>query len=210
LSHKFASPDDLPQGARVGTSSLRRQAQLRALRPDLRILPLRGNVDTRMRKLQSGELDAIVLSAAGLDRLRLSAPHRYLFPIEQMCPAAGQGTLAIEIRAGDAAALDAVSVLDHAPSRAAITAERAALEKLGGGCQVPIGAYAAFTETGSKDLLLKAVVARPDGSEVLRHSEIGYDPVALGHAAAEALLAAGADRILAEVYGEVATVPQQP
>ena len=210
LSHRFGSPDELPQGARVGTSSLRRQAQLRALRPDLQLVPLRGNVDTRMRRLGSGELDAIVLSAAGLNRLQLSAPHRYPFPIEQMCPAAGQGTLAIEIREGDAAVLDGVRVLDDAPSRAAITAERTALDKLGGGCQVPIGAYAAFAHAGSGDLTLSAVVARADGSEVLRRVEIGCEPVPLGNVVAEALIAAGADRILAAVYGEPATVPQQP
>ena len=210
LSHKFTSLEELPQRARVGTSSLRRQAQLKALRADVEVVPLRGNVDTRMRKLQSGELDAIVLSAAGLDRLKLSAPHRYLFPIEQMCPAAGQGVLAVEIRDGDAATLAAVQVCDHTPSRAAVTAERAALEKLGGGCQVPIGAYAAHASIGGEDLLLNAVVARPDGAEVLRHAEIGCEPVPLGYAVAEALIAAGADRILAAVYGEEAAVPQQP
>lgn len=210
LSHKFRGVDELPQGARVGTSSLRRQAQLKAFRPDLEVIPLRGNVDTRMRKLQSGELDAIVLSAAGLDRLKLTAPHRYLFPIEQMCPAAGQGTLAIEIRDGDAATLAAVQPFDHAPSRAAVTAERAALERLGGGCQVPIGAYAAFTGPTPEDLVLSAIVARPDGAELLRHAEIGCEPVPLGYAAAEALIAAGADRILSAVYGENAAVPQQP
>jgi len=210
LSHRFASPGELPPGAHVGTSSLRRQAQLRALRSDLQVVPLRGNVDTRMRRLRSGDLEAIVLSAAGLDRLQLSAPHCYIFPIEQMCPAAGQGALAIEIREGDTAALGVVSVLDHARSRAAITAERAALEKLGGGCQVPIGAYAAFAKAGGEELILRAVVARPNGSEVLRHAEIGCEPVRLGCAAAEALIAAGAGRILAAVYGEEATVPQQP
>lgn len=210
LSNKFASPEELPPGARVGTSSLRRQAQLKALRPDIEVVPLRGNVDTRMRKLQSSELDAVVLSAAGLDRLKLQASHRYLFPTEQMCPAAGQGALAIEIREGDATALAAVQVLDHQQSRAAVTAERAALEKLGGGCQVPIGAYASYTSPGGEDLVLHAVVARPDGSELLRHTETGCEPVPLGYAAAEALIAAGADRILAAVYGASAAVPQQP
>lgn len=210
LSNKFTSPQELPQGARVGTSSLRRQAQLKALRADVEVVPLRGNVDTRMRKLQSGELDAIVLSAAGLDRLKLSAPHRYLFPVDQMCPAAGQGTLAIEIRDGDAATLAAVQVLDHKRSRAAVTAERAALEKLGGGCQVPIGAYAAHISAAGEDLVLNAVVARPDGAEVLRHGEFGCEPGPLGYAAAEALIAAGADRILRAIYGEQVAVPQPP
>jgi hydroxymethylbilane synthase len=210
LSHKFADVDALPAGARVGTSSLRRQAQLKAVRPDLQIVPLRGNVDTRMRKLQSGDLDAIVLSAAGLNRLKLSAPHQYLFRIDEMCPAAGQGTLAIEIREGDDATFSAVQPLDHVPSRLAVTAERAALERLGGGCQVPIGAYAAFSGPTPEDLVLSAIVARPDGAELLRHAEVGCEPVPLGYAAAEALISAGADRILAAVYGEDAAVPQQP
>lgn len=207
LSMKYSAPDELPQGARVGTSSLRRQAQLKFLRADLDVVPLRGNVDTRLRKLDSGELDAIVLSAAGLDRLGLRAPHRYAFPIEEMCPAAGQGALAIEAREGDEAVINILRELDDAASRAAITAERAALEKLGGGCQVPIGAYAVRT---GEDLVLNAIVARPDGSELLRHAEIGLEPAPLGYAAAEALIAAGADRILAAVYGEEVVVPQQP
>lgn len=210
LSCSYSTPDKLPEGARVGTSSLRRQAQLKAVRADLQIIPLRGNVDTRMRKLGSGELDAIILSAAGIDRLGLLAPYRYRLPIEQMCPAAGQGAMAIEVREGDALVLDAIATLDDPATRIAITAERAALERLGGGCQVPIGAYTSFVQPGSEDLMLHAIVASPDGGEVLRHAEIGCEPVPLGYAAAEALIAAGADRILASVYGEQVVVPQQP
>jgi hydroxymethylbilane synthase len=163
-----------------------------------------------MRKLQSGELDAIVLSAAGLDRLHLSATHRACFSIEQMCPAAGQGALAIETREGDQVTTSIVSPLDHRETRIAITAERAALERLGGGCQVPIGALATLASEGAEDLILNAVVAKPDGSELLRHAEIGCEPLPLGYAAAEALIAAGADRILAAVYGSDAVLPQQP
>ncbi len=210
LSFRFAAPALLPEGARVGTSSLRRQAQLKAWRADLEVIPLRGNVETRLRKLQSGELDAIVLSAAGVDRLHLSATYAYIFPVEQMCPAAGQGALAIEVCEDDAATLDAAKPLDDLRSRVAVTAERAALERLGGGCQVPIGAYATFTAPAAEDLVLSVVVARPDGAELLRHAEIGCEPAPLGYAAAEALIAAGADRILAAVYGEDAAVPQQP
>ncbi|MBV8206937.1 MAG: hydroxymethylbilane synthase [Acidobacteria bacterium] len=209
ISSRFSAPGDLPEGATVGTSSLRRQAQLRALRPDLQVIPLRGNIDTRMRKMRE-QLDAIVLSAAGLQRLQLSAPHLYYFSIDEMCPAAGQGTLAIEVREGDVSTSNAVAMLDHARTRIAITAERAALERLGGGCQVPIGIHAAFASPAGEDLLLNAIVASPDGSELLRHAEIGCEPVPLGYAAAEALIAAGADRILGAVYGADAAIPQQP
>src|SRR6266446_9311311 len=139
-SRFYSKVEDLPQGARVGTSSLRRQAQLKAIRPDLEIYPLRGNVDTRLRKLESGDYDAIILAAAGLNRLGKAQLVRQVIPAEVMTPAAGQGALAIEIRNGDAATRAAVAFLDDAATRATTTCERALLSKLGGGCQVPIGA----------------------------------------------------------------------
>ena len=145
-SVKFASIEALPQRANVGTSSLRRQAQLKALRPDLQIHPLRGNVDTRLRKLESGEYDAIILAAAGLNRLGKTQLVRQVIPAEVMTPAAGQGALGIEIRNGDAATRALLAFLDDADARAATTCERALLNKLGGGCQVPIGAFAEVWE----------------------------------------------------------------
>jgi hydroxymethylbilane synthase len=197
----------LPQGARVGTSSLRRQAQLRALRPDLELLPLRGNVDTRLRKLESGEFDAIILAAAGLRRLGRTELVREVIPAETMCPAAGQGALGIEIREGDAATRQSLVFLDDAAARTATTCERALLRHLGGGCQVPIGAFA---EVRGEQIFLTAVVAHPDGSPVLRESQSGASPEKLGAAVASALLARGAETILQEVYGNAVAAPQQP
>ncbi|HXZ27635.1 MAG TPA: hydroxymethylbilane synthase [Terriglobales bacterium] len=207
LSVKFERLADLPQGARVGTSSLRRQAQLKGVRPDLEVLSLRGNVDTRLRKLQAGDFDAIVLAAAGLNRLDRTEMVRELIPIGTMCPAAGQGALGIEARAGDAATLEALRFLDDADARAATLCERALLNALGGGCQVPIGAHA---ERAGKQLQLTAVVARPDGSKLLRESRLGDDPENLGIEVGRTLLERGADQILKEVYGAAAVVPQQP
>jgi hydroxymethylbilane synthase len=138
----YAKIADLPQGARIGTSSLRRQAQLKAIRPDLDIHPLRGNVDTRLRKLEQGEYDAIILAAAGLKRLSKTELLKEIISAEIMCPAAGQGALGIEIREGDAVMRERLAFLDDAAARAATTCERALLNHLGGGCQVPIGAYA--------------------------------------------------------------------
>ena len=205
LSMRYASPEDLPQGARVGTSSLRRQAQLKARRRDLEIVSLRGNVDTRLRKLMAGEFDAIILAAAGLKRLGLEGARRYPIPPEVMCPAAGQGALGIEIRAGDEQTRLAVAFLNDPDARAATVCERAALEKLGGGCQVPIGAHA---EVAAGRLTLTAVVARPDGTLLLREQQSGSDPVALGNAVGEALLARGARKILEEIYGANAAVEE--
>jgi hydroxymethylbilane synthase len=206
-ARKHSSIDELPQGARVGTSSLRRQAQLKALRPDLDIHPLRGNVDTRLRKLEAGEYAAVILAAAGLNRLGKTELIRQVIPAEVMCPAAGQGALAIEIRAGDTATRDCLKFLDDAAARATTTCERALLNKLGGGCQVPIGALA---EMRDGTLRLYAIVAPPDGSKILRESKEGKDPVKLGNEVGEALLRRGGDVILAEVYGRGVAVPQQP
>ena len=141
-SRHYTRIEDLPQNARVGTSSLRRQAQLKAIRPDLDIHPLRGNVDTRLRKLEQGEYDAIILACAGLKRLGKTELIKQIIPPEIMCPAAGQGALGIEIRAGDAAMRQHFEFLNDPATRAATSCERALLNRLGGGCQVPIGAFA--------------------------------------------------------------------
>jgi len=206
-SSKFSSIQALPQGARVGTSSLRRQAQLKALRPDLEIYPLRGNVDTRLRKLSEGEYDAIILAAAGLNRLGKTDLVKQVIPKDVMCPAAGQGALGIEIREGDSTIRQCLSFLDDAAARASTTCERALLNKLGGGCQVPIGAAA---EMRNGRLHLDAIVANPDGSKVLRESRDGDDPEKLGSEVGETLLRRGGDAILEEVYGSGIAVPQQP
>jgi len=207
VSRKYSRVEDLPQGARVGTSSLRRQAQIKALRPDLDIHPLRGNVDTRLRKLESGEYDAIILAAAGVNRLGLTALVRQVIPTEVVCPAAGQGALGIEIREGDAATRQHLTFLNDAAARAATTCERALLNKLGGGCQVPIGAFA---EVRAGSLHLEGVVAHPDGSQVIRESRDGDDPEVLGSEVGETLLRRGGDAILQEVYGQTLVAPQQP
>jgi hydroxymethylbilane synthase len=207
LSVKYQSIQVLPQGARVGTSSLRRQAQLKSARPDLVIHPLRGNVDTRVRKLEEGEYDAIILAAAGLTRLGKTQWIREVLSESFMCPAAGQGALGIEIRDGDATMREFLAFLNDPAARAATACERALLNKLGGGCQVPIGAFA---EMKDGELRLNAIVAHPDGSEVLREEQSGDDPVALGEKVGDTLLRRGATRILEQVYGAAAAAPQQP
>jgi hydroxymethylbilane synthase len=206
-SRKYETIEDLPRAARVGTSSLRRQAQLKAVRPDLDIHPLRGNVDTRLRKLEAGEYDAIILAAAGLNRLGKTQLVKQVIPAEVMCPAAGQGALGIEIRAGDSGTRQHLAFLDDAAARATTTCERALLNKLGGGCQVPIGAFA---EQRDGRLHLEAIVADADGSKVLRESRDGSDPVQLGESVGEILLQRGGDAILEAVYGQGIAVPQQP
>lgn len=203
----YAHIDALPKRARVGTSSLRRQAQLKAVRPDLGIHPLRGNVDTRLKKLEAGEYDAVILAAAGLNRLGKTDLIKQIIPADIMCPAAGQGALGIEIRAGDATTRQHLAFLDDAAARATTTCERALLNKLGGGCQVPIGAFA---ESQAGRLHLNAVVAHPDGSRVLRESREGTDPQKLGNEVGAVLLSRGGDAILEQVYGQGAAVPQQP
>lgn len=203
----FASIDALPQRANVGTSSLRRQAQLKAVRPDLQIHPLRGNVDTRLRKLESGEYDAIILAAAGLNRLGKTQLVRQVIPAEVMTPAAGQGALGIEIRNGDQATKRLLLFLDDAAARAATTCERALLNKLGGGCQVPIGAFAEMQEG---KIRLNALVAHPDGTRILRETRDGSDPQQLGNEVGETLLRRGGDAILEEVYGAGFALPGQP
>ena len=185
----------LPQGARIGTSSLRRQAQLRAERPDVQCLEFRGNVDTRLRKLVEGQVDAIILASAGLERLGLTQYRRECFSPLLLCPAAGQGALAIETRAGDERTFAALAFLNHEPTRYAVTAERAALSALGGGCQVPIGIHCLSVEDAYS---VAAAVAAPDGSEVLRlaMNRQSGDPAALGRKIADRLLEQGAQRLL--------------
>ena len=207
LSVKYDSVRALPKGALVGTSSLRRQAQLKVARPDLVIHALRGNVDTRVRKLEEGEYDAIILAAAGLTRLGKTQLVKEVLSEEFMCPAAGQGALGIEIRAGDTEMRKHLAFLDDAAARAATTCERALLNKLGGGCQVPIGAFA---ETKDGELHLSAIVAQPDGSVILREKRSGPDPIALGEQVGDILLRRGATKILEDVYGSTAVAPQQP
>ena len=206
-SLKYASIEALPQGARVGTSSLRREAQLRVLRQDLNVHPLRGNVDTRLRKLESGEYHAIILAAAGLRRLGRADAIREVISVEAMCPAAGQGALAIEIRAGDPAVREALTFIDNTATRAETDCERALLRKMGGGCQVPIGASAKWS--GGK-LHLQAIVARPDGKSVLRDSAEGRDAAALGELVGSRLLKNGGAAILDLVYAQSAPQPEQP
>jgi hydroxymethylbilane synthase len=199
-SRRYSRIEDLPQGARVGTSSLRRQAQLKAIRPDLDIRPLRGNVDTRLRKLEQGEYDAIILAAAGLKRLGKTELIKQIIPVEIMCPAAGQGALGIEIREGEATTREHLAFLNDDATRSATTCERALLNRLGGGCQVPIGALA---EVRKGKLHLEAIVADPDGSKLLRESRDGdlKHPEQLGNEVGEALLRRGGDGILVAVYG---------
>lgn len=207
ISVRYAGLDELPRGARIGTSSLRRQCQLKAVRPDLEIFPLRGNVDTRLRKLESGEYDAIILAAAGVQRLGLHKHVRSRIPAEIMCPAVGQGALAVECRAHDREVLSHLAFLNHPDTRAAVLCERALLGSLGGGCQVPIGAFA---EKSDDQFKLLAMVGRPDGSEVLREFTEGADPGQLGRETAQKLLKRGADKILSDVYDQEAAVPRQP
>ena len=190
---------ELPRGAKVGTSSLRRAAQLRKLRPDLEVESIRGNLDTRLRKLDEGQYQAVMLAAAGLKRLGWAGRIAEILDPEQMCPAVGQGALAIET-CQDGAGLEACRALDHAATRAAVTAERGVLAALGGGCQVPIGAHA---RVGDGTLRVIGVVIAPDGSELIRAEATGpvVEAASLGAAAGASLLEQGGRRILAEVYG---------
>jgi hydroxymethylbilane synthase len=187
--------EDLPRGARVGTSSLRRQAQLLAARPDLKIQALRGNVDTRLRRLDAGEMDATVLACAGLIRLGLEARISARLDSKICLPAVAQGVIGIECRSADARALKLVAVLDHEATRIAMLAERAFAHRLGGSCQSPIAAHA---ELEGRRLILDGLVAEPDGSRLLRDRQVGSidDPAALGGQLAERILAAGAGPLL--------------
>jgi hydroxymethylbilane synthase len=196
--------EDLASGARVGTGSLRRAAQLRARRPDLQIEDIRGNVDTRLRKLDEGRYDAIVLASAGLRRLGWESRITEIFNPSVMCPAVGQGALAVETRdAGEA--FEIAGRLEHAASRTAITAERAVLAALGGGCQAPIGSHAYID---GDSLIVVGAVVSPDGAHLVRRRTHGpiADPVLLGRSLAEQLLSAGGKEILDAVYAQ----PSEP
>jgi hydroxymethylbilane synthase len=185
----------LPRRARIGTGSLRRQSQLRALRPDLEFVALRGNVDTRLTKLERGDCDALVLAAAGLNRLGYGGRATQYFLEAEICPAVGQGALAIEVRSSDRETQTTVAALDSAPSRQAVRAERAVLAALGGGCQLPLAAHG-VVENGV--LHLHAVIAAADGSRVLRAAASGSPtgPEALGQQVAEELTRQGARAFL--------------
>jgi hydroxymethylbilane synthase len=195
VSPSGAGLDGLPAAARVGTSSLRRQAQLKHHRPDLQMLEIRGNVDTRLAKAERGDFDAVVLAKAGLDRLGLADRITEVLPVEICLPAPGQGAIGVETRAGDLAVLAAVASLDDGETRAAVEAERAALAGLGGGCMLPVGAWARI-ENGA--LVMDACVLSIDGREVVRVSSAGAadEARALGEEVAAALLAQGAGRLL--------------
>ena len=199
LSDKVKRFEDLPKGARVGTSSLRRQTQLLGLRPDLEVVDNRGNLDTRIRKMEEGKFDAIILAAAGLRRLGWERRITQVLPEEVSLPAIGQGALGIEIRREDAETREAVSFLNDRDTSLAVRAERGFLKRLEGGCQVPIAAYG---RTDGDAIFLQGMVGRPDGSEIVRGSARGTaaDPEALGVKLAEQLLARGAKEILDEVY----------
>ncbi len=190
--------DLLPAGAVVGTSSLRRAAQLQALRPDLHIETVRGNVNTRLSKLDRGQYAALILAAAGLERLGMGSRISALLPADLMLPAVAQGILAIEIRSDDHATAERLTVLDDPPARVAALAERALLRRLEGGCQVPIAAYAELLPNNDQ-FRLRGLVAALDGSTIIRGEQIGSitAPEQVGIALAEQLIAQGAHRLLA-------------
>ena len=200
VSNKYADVVALPQGATVGTSSLRRKSQLAAMRPDLVIEDLRGNVDTRLRKLDEGQYDAIILASAGLNRLGKSDRIASLLEPVHMLPAIGQGALALELRKDDAELLDGISFLNHPATATAVMAERALLIRLEGGCQVPIGAYATIE---GDTVTLTGLIASIDGKEILKEQMTGpaVEAAAMGTRLAEKLLDMGGREILDEVYG---------
>ena len=197
ISNRYVSLEALPTGAKVGTSSLRRECQLRHVRPDLQIVPLRGNVDTRLRKLDAGEFDAIILAGAGLIRLGLDERITQLLSTDQSLPAVGQGIVGIECRSDDARTLARVDILDNAEAQICVTAERAFAQRLEGSCQSPIAGHAELIEDR---VALRGLIASVDGRQVFRDSVIGSQREAaqLGRALAERMLYAGADALLRE------------
>ncbi len=201
VSTKYDRLEQLPQGARVGTGSLRRSAQLLHIRPDLELVPVRGNVDTRLRKLEGGEYEAIILAASGLRRLGLKDRISQALGVEQIIPAIGQGALGLEVRRDDEETIGRIAFLNHRETQITVKAERAFLTELGGGCQVPL---AAFCRTENGQLCLEGMVAELDGSKVLRDQMRGEESEAeeMGIALARRLLAAGADEILERIYGK--------
>lgn len=199
VSNSYQQLADLPQGAVVGTSSLRRQCQIKAMRPDLQIKDLRGNVNTRLAKLDAGEFDAIILASAGLIRLGFETRIASFLEVSTSLPANGQGAVGIECRSDDLVVQQLLAPLEHQETRICVLAERAMNRKLQGGCQVPIGAFAVLQQN---ELWLRGLVGQLDGSEILRSEIKGEATQAeqLGTQLAEQLLALGADRILDAVY----------
>lgn len=187
--------NELPPGARIGTSSPRRIAQLKALRPDIEVLPMRGNVGTRMNKAQGDDYDGVVLAAAGILRLGREGEISEYLPPEVCTPEVGQGALAVEARAGDTATIEVLAKADHWPSSVAVRAERAFLAAVGGGCKVPVTAYARLD---GGELRILAMAATPDGSRLFRAQAIcdATDPESAGRRAADALSRAGASEIM--------------
>jgi hydroxymethylbilane synthase len=195
VSARYTDIDALPQGAKVGTSSLRRQAQLRARRKDLQLIDLRGNVNSRLAKMEAGEYDAIILACAGLERLGLSRHIRHRLEAPGWLPAAAQGAIAIEIREGNEQVAQLLSVLDHAPTRTCVEAERAMNRRLHGSCTVPIAAYATLD---GKILSLEGLVGSAETGQCIRASEVGRigDPEGLGRLVAAELMVKGAGELL--------------
>lgn len=203
VSNTYNSIDELPQGAIVGTSSLRRETQLRELRPDLQINFLRGNVNTRLGKLDAGQYDAIILASAGLIRLKMADRIKAQIDDTVSLPAGGQGAVGVECRTDDQRVIDLLQTLHHQPTAYCVLAERAMNKRLEGGCQVPIASFATLNEAGDS-IFLRGLVGRPDGTKVLRAEIRGAadDCEALGIKLAEDLLSQGADIILRDVYGK--------
>ena len=203
VSNRYAALEDLPAGAVVGTSSLRRECQLRSRRPDLQVKFLRGNVNTRLRKLDEGEYDAIILASAGLLRLGFAQRITQSIAVEDSLPAGGQGAVGIELRSDDSQVLELLRVLHHVPTARRVTAERAMNQRLQGGCQVPIACYADYLP-GTDRLWLRGLVGKPDGSLILRAEgeADAAEAEQLGIRVADDLLAQGAAEILAQVYGD--------
>jgi hydroxymethylbilane synthase len=201
VSNRFDDLSALPEGAKVGTSSLRRQCQLADRRPDLEIIPLRGNVNTRLRKLDDGDYDAIILASAGLIRLGMGERIRSFITTADSLPAIGQGAIGIECRADDSRINDLLGPLHHGDTADCVAAERAMNQRLEGGCQVPIGGHAVLE---ADTLHLRGLVGTVDGSEIVRAEIRGPrgDALALGRSVAEELLAQGAEAILKELYAE--------
>lgn len=199
VSNQYSHLDEVPTGAIIGTASLRRQSLIRHLRPDLQIVTLRGNINTRLRRLDEAEFAAILLAVAGITRLGMAQRIKHYFDPEQFIPAVGQGALGIECREQDLELISVLQQLNHTPSQICVTAERAMNKALEGGCQVPIACYATISE---QQLLLRGLVGKPDGSLILRAEVTGAITIAeaLGKQLAEKLQDQGAQKILQEVY----------
>lgn len=201
LSNLYKNVDELPQNAIVGTSSLRRQAQILALRPDLQIKMLRGNVQTRINKMLAGEYDAIILAAAGIKRLGLSVPYQMPLIAPQFLPACGQGALGIEVRSDRQDILDMISFLNHEETKICVEAERSFLKSLDGGCQVPI---AAISKLNGNTISLEGLVAEPDASKIIRYTltDTIENRIQLGEYLAKTILENGASEILQRLYNQ--------